>query len=78
MRYIAVVHSWFVHSKGFEVRELEVTNDKDAKTQADAFAHEVSEDFKSTAVVLLKIGAGERIFKPRRLTWKERILGRIE
>lgn len=77
MRYVAVVHSWFVHSKGFEVKEIEASTEENAQMVADAFAHQVGNDFKSTAVLLLKIGQ-ERIIKPRRLTWKERILGRIE
>lgn len=77
MRYVAVVHSWFVHSKGFEVKEIEASTEKEAQTHADAFAHQVGDDFKSTAVILLKIGK-ERIIEPRRLTWKERISGRIE
>jgi len=77
MRYVAVVHSWFVHSKGFEVKEIEASTEEDAQMVADAFAHKVGDDFKSTAVLLLKIGE-QRIIQPRRLTWKERILGRIE
>lgn len=77
MRYIAVVHSWFVHSMGFDVKEIEASTEDEAQTHADAFAHQKSDNFKSTAVLLLKIGK-ERIIEPRRLTWKERILGRIE
>jgi hypothetical protein len=77
MRYVAVVHSWFIHSKGFEIKEIEASTEDDAQMVADAFAHQVGDDFKSTAVLLLKIGE-QRIIQPRRLTWKERISGRIE
>ena len=77
MRYVAVVHSWFIDSKGFQIREIEASSEDEAQLHADAFAHQVRDDFKSTAVILLKIGK-DRVIKPRRLTWKERLLGRIK
>ena len=80
-RFIAVVHRWFVHSKGFRVVRLKSTNLKDATDEAALIDYRSSGDFCSSAVRLIKLEAGERLArKPipgERLTIRERITGRV-
>lgn len=75
MRYIAVIHNWFVSSKGFDVKELAATEEEQAHMEACYMAKQRSGDFNSTAYVVLPVRDIETI-APRKLTWRERITGR--
>lgn len=74
-RYIAVVHSWFVYSKGFETKTLEAKSDRLASIEAKAFASDLRREFADTAVIVIKVGKEEVVLTPRRLSWKERLTG---
>ena len=75
-RYIAVIHNWFMDSKGFDVLELKSTDGIQADMEACAIAHKRNGDFNKTACVVVTISDMETI-APRRLTLRERITGRI-
>lgn len=74
-RFVAIVHRWHVHSKGFIVEEIEAASEDEAREKADALAHRLDQPFYSAAVYLLSIG-NQIVVKPRRLTWRERLTGR--
>lgn len=74
-RFIAVVHTWFHDSKGFEVHDL-----GSSRNVAELDAHRITEKgrdaFNCRAFCLLEIHDSERITE-RKLTWKERLTGRL-
>lgn len=74
-RFIAVIHGWHVHSNGFTVRELEATDLHQADMEACFLRDQRERPFDSCAVTVIEIEPQERM--ARRLTWKERITGRI-
>ncbi len=76
MKFIAVFHGWFVDDKGFEVKELEANDLEDAYKQAIVLKHKRETTFKHIAFKVIPIEDSE-IFMPRKLTWKERITGKI-
>lgn len=75
-RYIAIIHSWFIDSKGFNIIELNATDEKQADIEACAIAHKRNSDFNKTACFVLPVNNME-VITPRKLTWRERITGRI-
>lgn len=74
-RYIAVIHNWFMDSKGFNVIELNAANEMQADMEACTIAHKHSGDFNKTACVVVSVRDTETI-TPRKLTLRERITGR--
>ncbi|UVE47571.1 hypothetical protein KS461_09865 [Pseudomonas chlororaphis] len=74
-RFIAVFHYWFVDSKGFKVLELEGDQCR-ADEQAAKILRDTAETFNRGDYTLVEIDDREHL--PRRLTWRERITGRIE
>ena len=74
-RYIAVIHNWFMDSKGFNIIELNAADEKQADIEVCAIAHKRNGDFNKTACVVLPIRDTETI-APRKLSWRERITGR--
>lgn len=76
-RFLIVVHCWFVHSLGFSVEEF-VGTKAEAQARADRVFAEANEPFENAAVRLIELQSGERLPEPpRKLTWWERITGRI-
>ncbi len=80
-RFLAVVHCWFVSSKGFRVIELKAKDWNDAQEEADMIAFREGGDFRHAAVTVIELEKGEHQPRPRkageRLTIWERITGRI-
>lgn len=74
-RFIAVFHSWFVSSKGFKVVELDAPDRATAEAQADAIAYRTGGTFRETAYHIIELQDGE--IPVRKLTWMERITGRL-
>lgn len=56
--FIAVFHSWHVHSKGFEVIEIDTDDGEEANKIALVKQQEIERDFKSTAFELIRIKDG--------------------
>ena len=79
-RFIAVQHSWFVHSRGFKVHNLEATTREEADKEVGLIFHNSQEDFKNTAIKLIELKVGEQL--PKRLNVKltlwERITGTVQ
>lgn len=75
-RFIAVIHSWFMDSEGFEVHELEATYADSAELEARRLTQIGQSNFKRRAFQLIEISSNERI-SPRKLTWRERLTGRL-
>ncbi|MBK5008440.1 hypothetical protein IAE33_000300 [Pseudomonas sp. S60] len=75
-RFIAVVHGWHVDSNGFNVHQLTATNQKDADDEACLLSARRNATFDRTAYVTVEIDDREHL--PRRLTWRERLTGRID
>lgn len=80
-RFLAVVHTWFVSSKGFRVIELKATDWNEAQDEADMIAFREGGNFRHAAVQVIELETGEHLPRPRkagdRLTLWERITGRI-
>lgn len=75
-RFIGVVHGWHVESKGFDVHQLKARTKEQADDEACLLSSRRSRAFDTTAYTVIEIDDREHL--PRTLTWRERILGRIE
>jgi len=73
-RFVAVFHQWHVKSRGFDVLELAGSDRDQANAQA-AVELRSRDGFYRADYVLVEIGSAESL--PRRLTWRERITGRL-
>jgi hypothetical protein len=75
-RYLAVIHNWFMDSKGFDLVELKATDREQAELEGCYFAKTRNSDFNRTAYLVLEIQENE-VLTSRKLTWRERITGRV-
>ncbi|VVM36894.1 MULTISPECIES: hypothetical protein [Pseudomonas] len=75
-RFIAVVHGWHVESKGFDVHDLTASTAQAADDEACLIAARRDAAFDRTAYVVVEVDNREHL--PRRLTWRERLTGRIK
>ena len=75
-RFIAVIHGWHVESKGFDVHELAARAQQAADDEACLLAARRDAAFDRTAYVVVEVDDSEHL--PRRLTWRERLTGRIK
>lgn len=55
MRYIAILHEWFIDSKGFTIIELEAADEEAAKKEAKAIAYERYTSFNHCAVKVIRV-----------------------
>jgi hypothetical protein len=76
VRYIAVIHGWHVQSNGFDVHNLKSTNEDDAYAEALLLMHKRQSTFDKCDFQIIEIGGGEFAIR-RKLTLKERVIGRI-
>ncbi|MBM1184156.1 hypothetical protein [Pseudomonas lundensis] len=74
-RFIAVIHGWHVDSKGFDVHQLQAAKADDAEREACWIKEQRDRTFDRCAYVVVEIDDREHL--PRRLTWRERITGRL-
>ncbi|AIL61183.1 hypothetical protein [Pseudomonas alkylphenolica] len=75
-RFIVVIHGWHVHSKGFNVHQLSATNYDEAQKEACWLNDQRDAPFDRSAYVVVEIDQREHL--PRRLTWRERLTGKIQ
>lgn len=75
-RFIAVIHGWHVSSKGFNVHELKAVTQEEAQKEACWLKEQREADFDRCAYVVVEIDDREHL--PRRLTWRERLTGKIQ
>lgn len=75
-RYVAVIHNWFVDSKGFTVKRFSA----DSRQEAEDYGRELKElhnsTFNQAAVQIIHIG-DKVLLSPRKLTLWERISGNL-
>ena len=76
-KFIAVIHTWHVHSDGFKVHALESGNRKDAEREAAWLSTKAKGFCRSSAYEVIEIGDTQGLL-PRQLTWKERLTGKLE
>lgn len=76
VRYILVLHKWFVGSNGFEIIDLGEKSIEDACMWRDAEIARKTGVFCSCAGKLIEIDKDERPVD-RQLSWKERLSGRL-
>jgi hypothetical protein len=74
-RFIAVIHGWHVHSNGFNVHQLEARRLEYAEQEACWLKHQREASFDRCAYVVVEVDDREHL--PRRLTWRERLTGKI-
>lgn len=74
-RFIAVIHGWHVHSNGFNVHELESTSLEEAQKEACWLKSQREASFDTCSYVIVEVDDTEHL--PRRLTWCERITGKL-
>lgn len=77
-RYLAVVHGWHVHSKGFTVHQLEATCRDSAEKEAAYLSSQRKKPFCECDFVAIEIVDGETLSAPRKLTFRERLTGWIK
>ncbi|HEG1927347.1 hypothetical protein [Enterobacter kobei] len=75
-RFIAVIHGWFVSSNGFNIVELSATEREEAEKEAAFLCHRRAATFDKCAGVVIEIGEAEILKAPRKLTIRERLMGR--
>lgn len=76
-RFIAVIHSWHVDSKGFQVHELDAKDRKSAECGGALLAIRSQGACRNADFHILEI-ADREFLMPRRLTWRERLTGMLE
>ncbi|WP_278495566.1 hypothetical protein [Pantoea vagans] len=76
-RFLAVIHGWHVHSNGFNVHQIDATNEQQAAEKAAYLTMQRQGKFDECAYVLVEIESEEAIKQPRKLSWRERISGRM-
>jgi len=77
MFYHAVIHKFFVHSKGWIILPIEADTEEEAHRVAKARVHDIekSSTCKKAEYHLIGIADKDVIYLERKLTWKERIFG---
>ncbi|MHC2148305.1 hypothetical protein [Pseudomonas sp. 210_17 TE3656] len=70
------IHGWHVHSNGFNVHQLLATNYDEAQKEACWLNDQRDAPFDRCAYVVVEIDGREHL--PRRLTWRERLTGKIQ
>ncbi len=80
-RFLAIVHSWFVHSNGFHVEELDATNRKQADAEAALLYRRHNRPFSHAEVKVIELQTGEHLPRKKKpgekLTIWERLVGRV-
>ena len=76
-KFILVIHSWFVDSRGFSIEEVECASFEEAEREASFLANKRSNEFVNTDFVVLPIMKNETV-SPRRLSLWERLVGEIK
>lgn len=75
-RFVAVIHGWHVHSNGFNVHQLQAITLEQANKEACWLSNQRDAAFDRCAWVVVEIEDREHL--PRRLTWRERLTGRLK
>lgn len=76
MRYLITTHYWFMSSEGFDVEESDAVTLDDAKKEAAVKQIARDRQFQHARCEVIQIADNEHL-APRRLTWRERLMGRL-
>jgi hypothetical protein len=77
-KFIIVVHSWFIDSKYFQVEEIQSESKLEAEKEAAYITKQMETTFRKCAYKVIEIHKNEHIkINTRKLTWKERVTGKI-
>jgi hypothetical protein len=74
-RFVAVFHEWHVASRGFDQVALQAIEHEQAISEAATLLHQRDDKFYGRDFCLVELAETEHL--PRRLTWAERITGRL-
>lgn len=74
-RFVIVIHGWHVHSKGFDVHQLDCESLDQAEQKAAHLTYQRDRPFDRCAWHVVAIEPDTRI--TRKLTWRERFTGRL-
>lgn len=75
-KFIIVIHGWHVSSNGFTVHEVEADSIEEAQKEGALLCYRREKAFDKCAYRVIEIGE-RQVVKPRKLTFIERITGRI-
>ena len=77
-RFLAVFHQWHVDSRGFDWQVIEAADAVSANQEAAAeLVDRNRRNFAKSDYCLVEIGQ-DMPLEPRRLTWRERLTGRLQ
>ena len=78
-KFVIVLHKWFVDSNGFKVKEMESDNRKEVEREAKIWTHDNNYGMNHADYHIIELHKDETLKKPKgaKLSWKERILGRV-
>lgn len=74
--FIVVIHGWFTGSNGFNIHEIHSDTRESAEKEAAHICYQRDSTFDKCAYQVIEIG-DRQIVKPRKLTIRERITGRL-
>ena len=77
MRYVFITHSWFMQSKGWHVKESKAKTYNEAENEAKIMMVDSKEGLLHIDYMIIEIGENERLNKKNKLTFKERLTGKI-
>jgi len=79
-RFIVVIHGWHVTSNGFNVYEIDADNIEEAEKISEELRLKRESSFDACAAKIIPVFPEETIVKTqgRKLTWGERLIGRIK
>lgn len=77
-KFIIVFHTWFIDSKGFIAEEIQCDSKLEAEKEAAYINQQLGSTFLKCAYKVIEIHKTEQIkINARKLTWKERITGKV-
>lgn len=74
-RYVIVIHGWHVHSKGFDVHQVDCDDTQRAEQMATYLTFQREQAFDRCAWKVIEIESDTKVV--RKLTWRERFTGRL-
>jgi hypothetical protein len=75
-KFIIVIHGWHVSSKGFDIHPVEAPDLEGAEHEARRLKEQRESSFDKCAYAVIEIDDKEHL--PRKLTWHERLTGKLQ
>ena len=77
MKYLIILHTWWMSTGEFEVIEADGASGAEALVQAVAIKNDRTKPFSNCEYEIIRL-QHEDEWIGRKLTWKERLFGRID